>query len=508
MATTLLLTVPTTRILEDHAEYGISCALNSAASGGGTVVVWRRYKDFENLRNELQRITPSTLLPNLPSKHTWWTSRSPEIVHERQRQFETFLREIEVALERHGPAWNLFCQFVGVSPSVVANSAAPIFRVEGRGGQDSTTALRDEVLRLQNEIALLEDQEAKLKLDLATKDTELASFKSRKVETKTVKEQSSQLEKEKNYLAVEVARLEALLNSAGDAQHELNLAKEEENKLRNQMASVESERDELLAAQTRHDELVQSLRREVARLEEENQRMQAEIGTLQRQLEVNPKNEEVLREEIKRLKKENGALQLEIARLEQAQQSAAAYGANVLSKLEKLEREKAEQLNVARTTIESEAKISQDLRAKVAELERQLKDARETLARTLKDVEQANMNTAEVSAANEMLQSSMSGEESEIASLRKEVEQLQAKLAEVYAEYEIVKARSRMGDGEVEAKLESLGKQMLEYKSEAEKNASIKMKLAARLDTLVAENLHLKEKNLSLERRNKLLQGD
>jgi len=92
--------------------------------------------------------------------------------------------------------------------------------------------------------------------------------------------------------------------------------------------------------------------------------------------------------------------------------------------------------------------------------------------------------------------------------IRKELSTLQELFARISAEYQLLKARSTAGDGEVEIRLETLNKQVIEFRNESEKNANIKVKLASRVDALVAENLYLKEKNLTLERRLKLLQGD
>jgi len=426
-------------------------------------------------------------------------------VNERQKQLETFLRELEAAIDRPGITWNIFCQFCGVSPTVLNAALAPI--MARRESEDGSNAMQDQLLRLQNQISLMEDEQAKLKLELAEADEELTTLRGKRLDTKQIKEQTTQLEKEKNLLVVEVARLEALLNTAGEAQHDLNLLKEDNTKLKSEYSLLESERNDLNAALIRLEEVIDSLRREVARLEDENQKMQNEISRLQRQLESNP-NEDALRAEISNLKRDKGALELEIARLETAQQSAAAYGASVLAKLEKVEKEKAQQLMEAKTILETEILTSNGLRERIAILERELQVARDAVTKLAKEVENANDQTQKAIAANQLLNASIEGEESELGTLRKTVSELQQKLSKVTAEYELLLTKSNAGDDAIEIKLEQLNKQVIEFRTQSETNANIKMKLAARVDTLVAENLHLKEKNLSLERRLKLLQGD
>src|SRR5688572_26299620 len=93
-----------TRIVDDHAEYGISC-------NGSTRISYRRYREFEALRNNLLSSLSSP--PALPPKTSWWSSKSDNVVSQRREQLEKFLKEVISQLDPSSQGWSLIASFVG-----------------------------------------------------------------------------------------------------------------------------------------------------------------------------------------------------------------------------------------------------------------------------------------------------------------------------------------------------------------------------------------------------------
>ena len=180
----LNLSISTVRILDDHAEYGVSCGLitSSAGAGGGArQVVWRRYRDFEQLRQTLSHSINTYHLPLLPPKYSWWTSRSAPVVNDRQRMFEGFLKELETTIPPNTNGWLIFCAFVGVSATTAAVSASSA-STNGGGSlleDELFVRIQDENARLKTSLAMLEEEDKRLKEDLARREAELQSLRTR-----------------------------------------------------------------------------------------------------------------------------------------------------------------------------------------------------------------------------------------------------------------------------------------------------------------------------------------
>ena len=100
------ISITSSRIVNNHAEYAVE------RNGPGSLV-WRRYRDFETLRKALLLDAPvKRLIPELPSKQTWWASRSSDVVNQRKVQLEAFLREVEevclISTDNRKAAWEAF----------------------------------------------------------------------------------------------------------------------------------------------------------------------------------------------------------------------------------------------------------------------------------------------------------------------------------------------------------------------------------------------------------------
>lgn len=103
--------ISSVRIVDNHAEYAIEY---------GNVRVWKRFRDFENLRKTLLLDTP--FVPELPPKMSWWASRRPDIVSSRKVALENFLRKIEqeTLTTESKIAWDAF--FTESSPRSLSES--------------------------------------------------------------------------------------------------------------------------------------------------------------------------------------------------------------------------------------------------------------------------------------------------------------------------------------------------------------------------------------------------
>jgi len=528
---TLNLSIAQVRVVSDHAEYGI-------AAGQSSHLCWRRYRDFEFLRNALSLSLDH--LPELPQKQSWWASRSPSGVERRRNLLERFLRYLDSNLTRNGRGWFLFVEFVGADPTVNAVVQTDVIL-------ESPSLLREENQTLQENVYETRDALTRLTAELSQRQVDYQKLIDQNKElhgnNKRAQDQILQMQFEVEEMRHEVARLEALNVEEGKAFNELERTKDEDFALKDRVAKLMQENDAAAARiavmqaeiaelgklkdQEGHYQMnmlekmkeeISNLREQIVQLVHENDDTKARLrATLEseNQLKLSlaesvQQNDVLLKEmnaiqttittttnrkleefqaEIAKMKKEKGVLELEIARLEASQKSAADYGSIVAGKLDKSEKEKADLIaksNVANKQLMDENQKIEYAQRQIAELETILRSTKEEVNRLGDELDNANEGAENLSIKFQQQNRRLEDDQLEIQMLRKQVASLTEDLS-------ICKK-------EVEA-LEPFERQVIEL-------SDVRMKLAERVDELKQENTRFLEANKSLQRQLKMLGVD
>ncbi|KAK8117411.1 uncharacterized protein PG998_005692 [Apiospora kogelbergensis] len=137
MAPPAEITIPTTSLSKSddgskpYTLYNITLRLPLR-----TYVVQKRYSDFANLHQAIQKLVGSPPPAPLPGK-SWFKSTisSPELTEDRRRGLETYLRGIAESPDRRWrdtPAWRTFLNLPGINNSA-GNSAASVRAGAGFG---------------------------------------------------------------------------------------------------------------------------------------------------------------------------------------------------------------------------------------------------------------------------------------------------------------------------------------------------------------------------------------
>lgn len=304
-----------TRVLEDHAEYGVTCLENDSPG----LIVWRRYREFEQLRHELAHLLDE--VPYLPPKHSWWASRSSEVIQSRKTSLQLFLQRIHEQFgrkQRPAYAMKMFRQFVGIPQEQEENhytSELAQFETERDRWMEERAGYREQIAGFQTEqqdtsqtIASTKKELQHLKaanLELETSLTNsknLVSSLQSKLEQsvekeRAMKEEQSKLEKDlavaQSSLEAEIklsqlhqARASELEGKLGSLQDKYSQVVSKCDKSSQQATNLQRELDELQLVYSGCRTEKQELQNTVWRLEELSNQQDTRDGQLDHELEL------------------------------------------------------------------------------------------------------------------------------------------------------------------------------------------------------------------------------